>query len=228
MNNPHNHLKVGKAKGSPLFERPLKRFIKNDFNSPNGLSSKFGQFISGQSIGKVNGPKPSDFEFKPREIFHASGMSGRLNLGISNPLNLNIEPKFRCGNIGSILKNPEKKNPILPHLNAMNLPINMRIDGNSKNQDKSQGSPELESGRPGKIFLRIKFRSNGRFSEFKEKDPMFQPVKEILPILGNENNPGISIPISQSMSGHESLSVPSEFHHPLLLPLKQINDKSGK
>ena len=169
-------------------------------------------FPANQSV--VNGPKPSDFEFKPREIFHASGISGRLNLGISNPLNLSIEPKFRCGNIGSILKNPEKKNPILPHLNAMNFPINIRIDGNSKNQDKFQGSPELESGRPGNIFLRIKFRSNGKFSEFKEKDPMSQPVKDILPILGNEiDNPWMSIPISQSMSGHESLSEPSEFHH---------------
>ena len=127
-----------------------------------GCLSKFGQFISGQSIGRVNGPKPREFEFKPREIFHASGISGRLNFGISNPLNLNIEPKFRCGNMGSILKNPEKKNPILPHLNPMNLPINIRITGNSKNSLKFQDPPEPKSGRLGKILLSMKFKSNGR------------------------------------------------------------------
>ena len=144
--------------------------MKNLFNSPNGLSIKLGQLISGQSIGKVNGPKPRDLEFRPREIFHASGMSGKLNLGISNPLNLNIEPKFRCGNIGSILKKPEKKNPILPHLRPMNFPINIRIDGSSKNQRRSQEPPEFKSGKSGKIFLRIKFKSGGKFSEFNESE----------------------------------------------------------
>ena len=131
--------------------------------------------------------------------------------------------------MGSILKNPEKKNPILPHLNPMNLPINIRITGNSKNSLKFQDPPEPKSGRLGKILLSMKFKSNGRLRELNEIDGIFHPVKDIFPIFGSEiDNPGISIPRSQLMSGQENLNDPSEFHHPLLLPLKQMKEKSGK
>ena len=130
--------------------------------------------------------------------------------------------------MGSILKNPEKKNPILPHLNPMNLPINIRITGNSKNSLKFQDPPEPKSGRLGKILLSMKFKSNGRLRELNEIDGIFHPVKDIFPIFGSEiDNPGISIPRSQLMSGQENLNDPSEFHHPLLLPLKQMKEKSG-
>ena len=73
----------------------------------------------------------------------------------------------------------------------MNFPINIRIDGSSKNQRRSQEPPEFKSGKSGKIFLRIKFKSGGKFSEFNESEGMFQPVKDSLPILGNDiDNPG--------------------------------------
>ena len=121
VSNPQIHLRAGSTNGSPLEDLPVNNLLKKSSSPSSGFDNVSCQSISGQSIGKANGPSPKPVP-PPRPILHASGKSERSKSGRLNPEPPVNRPKSNMCMSKSRRKNPERNKPNLPPRNARNLP----------------------------------------------------------------------------------------------------------